>query len=65
MPRKRMELFVSSRTWIDPKQRFTIRNDLVPPSPSRHFKYPARHRTAPATKNYPVQNVSNAEIVKL
>lgn len=65
MPRKRVELFLSSKTWIDPKQWFILRGDLVPPLPSRHFKHPARHRTAPITKNYPVPNVSDAEIVKL
>lgn len=65
MPRKRMELFLSPRTWIDPKQWFTIRGDLVLPSPSRHSKHPARHSAAPTTKNYPVQNICNAEIVKL
>lgn len=37
MPRGRVELFLSSRSWIDPKQWFTPRDGLVPPCPTGHL----------------------------
>jgi hypothetical protein len=37
---------------------------LTHPSPSPAAKYPMIPRTAPNTRNYPVQNVSSAEIEK-